>query len=302
MLVLDCSSGGNVSRALVNAAERGRPARGRLPEREHRGVQCAAPDDRELQRDGRRLLGRRDKPRRQHRRFRRADARARRTSQTFFNRAAGSSRLPATSTATTPADPYYQFIPIGIGGKSVTRAVPPDARGPGARVPGLGQRDRHQRRHQLLPDPQLLPGAGRRAARSRSPSATRAFRRRQRRCSRTARSAAARSSRSRASAGGRAAVEQEVRQPAQVPDPHPPAGRHPDPDRARVRQRQGDPRPQAPDIQKKRTTAKVNLRGLPRAPSRSGSWSSRPRATRCAARASTGPARRSASRSARRKL
>ena len=111
----------------------------------------------------------------------------------FFNQGGGILAFAGDSNGDDPTDPYYQFVPIGIGGKQVAAPFRLTPEGQALGFQDSGQRHRHERRHQLLPDPQLLPGAARRAARCRSPSATRASRRLPRRCSRTARSAAARS-------------------------------------------------------------------------------------------------------------
>ena len=98
-----------------------------------------------------------------------------------------------------PGRPVLPVHPDRHRRKAGDLALPAHARGPGARLPGLGERDRDQRRHQLLPDPQLLPGAGRRQraegrrARLERPAGARDAVRA------TARSAAARSSTSRRS-------------------------------------------------------------------------------------------------------
>ena len=81
---------------------------------------------------------------------------------TFFNQGGGILAFAGDSNGDDPADPYYQFVPIGIGGKAVASPFRLTPAGAGARLPGLGERHRHQRRHQLLPDAQLLPGAARR--------------------------------------------------------------------------------------------------------------------------------------------
>ena len=78
---------------------------------------------------------------------------------TFFNQGGGIFAFAGDSNGDDPADPYYQFVPIGIGGKQVASPFRLTPEGQALGLPGLGERDRDQRRHQLLPDAQLLPGA-----------------------------------------------------------------------------------------------------------------------------------------------
>ena len=87
---------------------------GRLPDREPRGVQRPAPHDRHLQRDRRRssidALSLTDTA---------AINSAGPTSLPSSTREAGSWHSPATPTETTRQILYYQFVPIGVGGKQV---------------------------------------------------------------------------------------------------------------------------------------------------------------------------------------
>ena len=241
LLVLDCSTGGNVSKALANAAVPGGPHQVVCPSANLAGFNglrlttatfsamvVASSIDALSLTDTAAINGRK------------ADIAA------FFNQGGGILAFAGDSNGDDPADPYYQFAPIGIGGKAVTLSVPADDRGTGARLPRLGQRHRHERRHQLLPDAQLLPGAARReraagrgarlerSAGARDPVRGRDHQRRQ--------------DREEAGRRDRPALESKVRQPPQVPDPHPPARRHSDSDRARVPERQEDPRPYAQGV------------------------------------------------------
>ena len=148
---------------------------------------------------------------------------ARTTSRHSSTRAEASSRLRATSTATIPSDPYYQFIPIGIGGKSVTSPfrLTPEGQALGFQdsVNGVGTNDDINccPTHNSFQEPAGEQRAsGGRARLERAAGSGDAVRRRddQRRHDIKKRTG-----------GDRPALEQEVRQPPEVKDPHPAAGR-----------------------------------------------------------------------------
>ena len=114
LLVLDCSTGGNVSKALVNAAVPGGPHQVVCPSANLAGfnglrlttatfsaILVGSSIDALSLTDTAAINGRK------------ADI------ATFFNQGGGILAFAGDTNGDDPADPYYQFAPIGIGGKAV---------------------------------------------------------------------------------------------------------------------------------------------------------------------------------------
>ena len=267
LLVLDCSAGGNVSKALANAAVPGGPHQVvcpsanvaafnalRLTTATFSAIVVGSSIDALSLTDTAAINARK------------ADI------ASFFNAGGGILAFAGDSNGDDPADPYYQFVPIGIGGKAVTSPfrLTTDGQALGFQdsVNGIGTNDDINccPTHNSFQEPaagSALQVAERDASVPPAPetlfadgtiSGGKIVKKPRRR--------------------DRAALEQEVRQPPQVPDPHPPAGRHPDPDGARVPEREEGPRPDAQGIpEEAQGRERQPARPAARASSRCASWS-----------------------------
>jgi hypothetical protein len=115
LLVLDCSPGGNVSKALANAAVTGGPHQVVCPSANIPGFNAlrltTATFSAMVVGSSIDALSLTDT----------AAINARKADiATFFNAGGGILAFAGDSNGDDPADPYYQFAPIGIGGKAVT--------------------------------------------------------------------------------------------------------------------------------------------------------------------------------------
>jgi hypothetical protein len=115
LLVLDCSAGGNVSRALVNAAVPGGPhqvvcpttnlpafATLRLTTASFSAILVGSSGDALSLTDTAAINSRKG------------------DFASFFNQGGGILAFAGDFNGDDPADPYYQFVPIGVGGKQVS--------------------------------------------------------------------------------------------------------------------------------------------------------------------------------------
>jgi hypothetical protein len=115
MLLVDCSSGGNVTRALTNAGAAGGTNEVVCPTanlaafnaialttQRYSAIIVGSSIDALSIADSNALIARKN------------------DIANFFNQGGGIFALAGDSNGDDPADPYYQFVPIGIGGKQVT--------------------------------------------------------------------------------------------------------------------------------------------------------------------------------------
>ena len=140
MLLVDCSPGGNVAQALANAGAAGGTNQVACPTanlaafnaiplttQRYSAIIVGSSIDAISTADSAALIARKN------------------DIANFFNQGGGIFALAGDSNGDDPADPYYQFVPIGIGGQAGCLSVPVDPGGPGAGLPGLGEWDRDQR-------------------------------------------------------------------------------------------------------------------------------------------------------------
>ena len=236
LLVLDCSPGGNVSKALANAAVPGGPHQAVCPSANVAAFNAlrltTATFSAMVVGSSLDALSLTDT----------AAINARKADiATFFNAGGGILAFAGDSNGDDPADPYYQFAPIGIGGKAVTSPfrLTTDGQALGFQdsVNGIGTNDDINccPTHNSFQEPaagSALQVAERDA--SVPPAPETLF------------------------ADGTISGGKIVKKPVGViglpsnrkcvsrrkfQDPHPPAGRHPDPDGARLPEREEDPRP-----------------------------------------------------------
>jgi hypothetical protein len=140
MLLVDCSPGGNVARALANAGAAGGTNEVVCPTanlaafnaiplttQRYSAIIVGSALDAISTSDSSALIARKN------------DIAA------FFNQGGGIFALAGDSNGDDPADPYYQFVPIGIGGKQVTSPfrLTPEGQGLGFQdsVNGIGTND-----------------------------------------------------------------------------------------------------------------------------------------------------------------